>query len=489
MSSITWDLRIDWSNNGVFTGTGEDVTARSLDGGTIHLQYGRDVARAQSPVSPGQATFELNNSSKDYSPNNGSSPVAGLLLPGRGCYLKATHSAVTYTLFQGFLDGYDVDAPGQSVSFSAVDVLARLRGVNISTTLKRGIRGGEAIGFILDAIGWTGGRDLDSGGTIFPYWWERKTDAYEALQKVLQSEGPPAIAFVSSAGAFTFRDRHHRLVDAASVTSQATFKDSGADSAGSVVFSGFDFDTGWRDVINEARFSVEERFPTSGPVTVWEDESLITISPSVSEDVEVETSDPFQDAIVPVEGQDFELVFGSVTPSLSQTSGQGTTLTFLAGGSGAKIQNLKLRATSIPVVRTRVTATVDAASQVHHGIRSWPDEAPFAGVHDAKGVANVIVNLRKDKREIIKVTLDGGNADVLLVQQLDRELSDRVTITETETVTNAAYFIERIEHEISDAGGRLTTDFHCERAPTTLDSPSTVFLIGTSLIGTGILAR
>lgn len=489
MSAITWDFRIDWSNNGVFTGTGEDMTSRSLIEGSIHLAYGRDVARAQSPVSPGEATFGANNSSKDYSPNNGSSPIAGLVLPGRRTYLKATHASTTYTLYDGFLDGFEVDPAGQSVSWTAIDALGQLRGAKVRTTLKRGLRAGEAIGFILDAVGWDGAaRDLDTGGTIFQFWWEQGTDAYDALMEVLQSEGPPSIAYVDASGNFVFRDRHHRLIRAASTTSQATFKDSGADTAGSVVFGEpFAFDTGWRDVVNDVRFSVDERFPQSVASEVWADESVLTIAASSSEDVSVETTEPFERAITPVEGTDFVVLTGSVTASLSQDSGQGTTITYTAGGATARIQSLKLRAYSVPVVRTRTASDSDATSQGKYRLRSWPDDVQWAGIHDANAIAALIVNLRKDKREIVKVTLDGGDSDVVLTQQLARDIGDRVTIEETQTGTSAEFFIERIEHDISDAGGRLVTTFFCERAATTLDDPSTVFVIGTSSIGTGVL--
>ena len=40
---------------------------------------------------------------------------------------------------------------------------------------------------------------------------------------VQSTEGPPSIAYVGPDGTFIFRDRHHRLLRAASLTPQATF--------------------------------------------------------------------------------------------------------------------------------------------------------------------------------------------------------------------------------------------------------------------------
>ncbi len=77
----TYTFNIDWSNNGVWTNVGEDVTVRVLPDVTI--TYGRDQARALSPVANGSCGFELDNQSRDYSPENTSSPLNGVILPAR----------------------------------------------------------------------------------------------------------------------------------------------------------------------------------------------------------------------------------------------------------------------------------------------------------------------------------------------------------------------------------------------------------------------
>jgi hypothetical protein len=128
----------------------------------------------------------------------------------------------------------------------------------------------------------------------------------------------------------------------------------------------------------------------------------------------------------------------------------------------------------------------DATSVARFGRRSGSVEAPWAGRYDASAIARLVVQKRKDRVASAEVTLRSGHT-TRLTHQLDRDLSDRVTLVETETQLNGAFHIERIQHAASD--GVLETTFGCEEVGVTLDDPATVFVIGTSSIGTGVLGR
>jgi hypothetical protein len=82
-----YKVNIDWSNNGTWTNLGEDVTRRVLP--EINITYGRDQARALSPVANGSCGFDLDNVSRDYSPENSSSPLVGNILPARPVRIQA----------------------------------------------------------------------------------------------------------------------------------------------------------------------------------------------------------------------------------------------------------------------------------------------------------------------------------------------------------------------------------------------------------------
>lgn len=488
MSDITWDVRIDWDNDGAFTGTGENVTSRVLTEGTgpITIGYGRDTSRAMSPIAAGSCDLAINNSSKDYSPENGASPLAGNVLPSRPVRVQATHDSVLYTVFQGFtsLDGYDVDPIDQVVRIGCLDAIAKLAGRKISTELHEGLQTGEAIGHVLDAIGWPpGDRDIDTGATTMRYWWEDDTNAFTALQRIVASEGSPALVTVDADGNFVFRDRHHRITRSASTTSQATFRDATTDP----IFSGFSYDHGWRDIVNTVDFRIDERHPTGQNVEVWSTDDLFDVPASSSTVLHARASDPFVDAVAPVEDTDFIVQSGSVTNvTLSRTSGQSTIITLTGGVSGAVVNGLKLRARSVEVVRSyRITAS-DSSSQDDYGELSMPSEMEpvWAGRHDAQGIADLLILQRADRLPIITIMLDGLDNDTVMAQQLARDLSDRITVVETQTTLNEDFFIERIEHTISESGDRVITVFKCEKAPA---SPTSGFILGTSELGTGVL--
>jgi hypothetical protein len=71
--------------------------------------------------------------------------------------------------------------------------------------------------------------------------------------------------------------------------------------------------------------------------------------------------------------------------------------------------------------------------------------------------------------------------DKRLTQQLARDLSDRVHITDTELGLSADFFIEQISHATSGHGRVLTTTFGCEKADAT--SPANLFTFGAATNG------
>jgi hypothetical protein len=489
---ITYAVAVDWSGNGSFTDTGDDVTNRLRTRTPVTVAYGRDQARALSPTGPGEAGFELYNGSKDYTPGNASSPLFPNVLPARPVRVQMTLASTTYTVHRGKFDDY-VPSRGneaeRSVSVSAVDSYASMSKVKLSTPLYQGLSTGDAINHVLDDAGWGGGRDIDTGSTWIPWWWEEGTEAGEALTKILDSEGPPALLYVDpSTNTVVFRDRQHRIMDAASKTSQATFRSSGTDTSTAVQFTpDLTADYGWRNIVNSVTFAVPERKSVQ-QTTVWEADELTVIPASTLREITVSTTDPFYEASIPVEGTDFTVLSGGLsTVSLSRTSGASTTIQIIAGGSGAVLEGLRLRANSVVVVRTLQITASDSTSISVYDEQPWPNEAPWVSKYDAQAIASNIVALRKNPLIQLSVPLANSN-DFAATQQLTRKLSDRVTITDTATGITGDFYIERIEHTIRGVKGApiVGTVFGCEAVPAGL--PSNPFILGTSTLnGSAVL--
>jgi hypothetical protein len=469
-----WTVAVDWNGNGSFTDAGDDISKDALDTAGATIQYGRDQARAVAAIAPASAGFLIDNASRNYSPDNAASTLTPNVRPRRPVRISAVQNATTYVKYRGFLETYDVNSQDHTVNVGCSDALAGFASLTLSTPLYFSITTGQAIGHILDALGWTGGRDLDAGATMIRWWWEEGTDGLSALQKVLDSEGPPAIAYIDEdTGNFAFRDRSHRLVRIASKTSQATWADSGPDSV-PVFGPPFTYDLGWQGIINSVTIPADDREISGATSVVWQDSTggTTSIAPGGTAVVIAQGADPFTAAITPsVATGDWVQQSGTTTAALSRTSGQSVTITYTDGGSGSVISALQLQAYSVPVARTTQVAVADATSIGQYGIRSLGAVSRFpvwAGLNDAAAIAAMILAQRAQRLPIISVTFEGGGNTLVLTQQLARNLSDRVTVTEYETgLANVDFFVEQIGHVISAGGAWLTTTFGCERAPVT----------------------
>jgi hypothetical protein len=461
----------------VVTPTGDDVSGHRLKG-KFTIAYGKDTARALGTTAAGSSTFDLNNSSREYYPTNTGSTLYGRITPARPIKHQCQLNGTIYSLYRGYTDDFNpIGSKGRStVPVECTDALGLLGSAAVSTPLHRGIRSGTAIGYILDAVGWPpSARDIDPGSSVFPWWWEEGTGALEAMQKVINSEGPPASISVDPAGNFVYRDRHHRLVRTASLVSQATFADTGFSGGGLIFESPLTVNYGFKDIINRVELEVPQRKIDVKQSVVWSTEDNFQIADGEIYEIDLTTSEPFMNAVVPVSGTDFTLLSGSVTVSLRQTSGGGNTIYLKATGGAAVVANMQLRATSVPVARTIKVYREDAASKLRHGLHSAEGySAPWANGQDAGAIVRIILARYADRLPVVTMKLNSHN-EAMLTQMLSRDLGDRITITDSETGISAPFSIERIEHDIrgTNTGDPVHyTTFTCEQVP---EQPSNVF--------------
>lgn len=466
----------------MLTGPGEDVTGRTLAREALDFRYGRDQARSLAAIRPGEITMELNNDSRDYSPDNGSSPLAGYVMPGRPILVRATWQGVTYDLFRGYLDKFTLNPAisMRSLQISAIDVLQRLADATVSTEVHASLQTGQAIGKVLDAAGWPADkRDIDSGASTCRWWWEEGTNALDAINRLVNSEGPPAFALVSSGGNFVFRDRHHRLLSTASTTSQATFRGITTEP----IFSDFTYDIGWQEIINSVTADVVIRRPGS-LTTIYETEQNFSIAAGETRVISFVATQPFVNAMLPVEKlisdaeggpvEDYVLVSGSVDISLSRTSGQSLDI-IIAASTATIIRGMRVRGYLLYDTATLQVRSEEPSSVAAHGVKSNTspsDDMPWATAEDVKAIAAIILGLRAQRLPIVEISLINAGTS-RQTQQLVRDLSDRITIIESETSTNHDFYIETITHNIAKAGYEQKTTFGCERVVANIGTPFT----------------
>lgn len=434
-------------------GPGEDITSDEIE--DVVISYGRDQNRQLSPGALGSATARLCNVDRAYSPENAAGPLYGNLDPAREARFQVTWATQIFPLFRGRVDDFNVAASfsDRTASFSFLDGMALLQGLKLSTAVYPSLRTGDVINTILDEAGWTAPRDIDLGATIVKYWWAEGTDALSAIQDIVKSEGPPAVAYVAPDGTFTFHDRHHRLQSQASRTSQGTYAVAAIGCAapaatGFSVGEPFTYEHGWRDIVNSVEFEVSERVVSAVLDEVWTSEDTYTLAIGQSIELDISTSDPFVNAVTPVAGTDFTVTgAGTVNAVLSRTSGQAVRITLLAVGGAVIVTGLRLRAQSIPVLRTIKVSRMDTGSISEHGERSYPETAPWANANDAEAIANMILLHYAQRRPTVQLRVHTQNPSHFL-QVLQRTISDRVHIRHDELGLDDDFFVERVTHTI-----------------------------------------
>ena len=474
---MTLKVEVGWTHVGfaptsvapTFDGPNDDVTDLvRVETNAVSVGYGRDQSTAMAPTVSGHGSLVLDNKDRRYSPLNPSSPLAGSVKPARpvritrsvnsasglGLYsdifsdiYSDSDSAFTFVLFRGNTDDSPInpDVEAKTVTLSFVDGLAFFRGIKITTQLYSGIRTGEAIGLILDACGWPSSlRALDAGATFIPWWWEDNEDALTALENVLRSEGAPALLTMGVNGELIFMDRHHRLTNAASLTSQSTWTTGGAEPQMNVPFT---YDDSWRNIINDGLVNIPVR-TLQQVEAVWTADAVIALQGAEQRSIKVSVSDPFTNAITPAEGTDYTLQSGSVTVTLSRTSGASTVIQLTAGGGGAALEGLQLRAKPLTVAYSVQISETDTLSAADYGLRSFPGDLPWCNPYDAEAVLHTAIAYRGQPLPIVNASFliaDEERAGALLT----RNISDLVTIAEPETTLNHEFFVENTGHDLS----------------------------------------
>jgi hypothetical protein len=503
-------IEIDWDKDGF--GAGDDVTGDvQVAGDTVTCSYGRDLTSALAPTVAGQGGFVLDNKLKRYTSRNTASPLYGKIKPARPVRITRSYPAVgtgddaetdidsdvesgpavSYTLLVGHTDAQPLnpDVESKRVTLSLMDALADFKNTQISTPVYRGIRTGQAINYILDACGWTGGRDIDTGATQIEWFWEDGIDALEAMEKIVRSEGPPALLTMGVNNEIIFWDRHHRILSPASITEQSTWRNWAPTAPEPTMNEPFSVDEAWANIINTGQVSVDVR-AIQIPEDVWTQEGLITLQASETKRIIASASEPFINARSPVAGTDYTLVQGSVTITLSRTSGASTEITITAGGSAAVVQDLKLSAQPIRTAYTIQVSASDPTSIADYGQAAFAGDLPWCNQYDAKAILDIAIGMHKQPLPTIEARFlikeDRGRGEMAL----SRNLSDLVWVIEAESMLNQGFYVEWIGHAFTEVFDHEVS-FRCEAVPASRPDPATILILDSTVpghrLGEGVL--
>ena len=260
------------------------------------------------------------------------------------------------------------------------------------------------------------------------------------------------------------------------------FRDTGA----APLHVDFDFENGWRDVLNKIRVSFTLWTKSADTVreTLW-DGGQITIGSGLNAiaiiDPEGSQNQPTGPLPLPVQlgrpAYGMQVTAdGAGTPLLDVTSGNQ----FVVTASGGAINNIVVTGKRF-VSTTGEVEVSDATSITEFGERVHSVSSPYVqNEPTADAIANKILNARKDPRRVVRFTTDNDDT-TRFTQALTRTVSDRITLVDALSSVNDEFYIERVEHDIRMAGLHHRTTFGCETVNTEL--VTTPLILDSATVG------
>ena len=488
MATGTYVLAVDWNNDGDFSDSGENITARTM---SVEWKRGNDYAsQLVGKGVAGSLNAVLNNVSGDYSTFNTSCALYGNLLPGRPVKLTGNDGSTTRPLWQGFLDSIEPipSAKGANIArLRAIGPLGYLNKFEVSTEIFAGKKAGELVGEILDEAGWPDGdRDIDDGIITFPRFWCHDTLTLNALRLVEDTE--TGLLEESADGNIVYRDRHARSTDSRSTTSQATYSDA---SGAALAYSHIEQIDPLKFIYNELKTNLQLHTATwiigssqlGSTTEVGDDVAVLwthpeaglgSVSPSLSAG-EVKTFT----ALYPSSGSgstaqavDYWQTPAATTDYLANdvAEGTGTDRTSDIGVSVVKkaqqmaitltnnhsaavyLTKLQARGNSVTSKDTFVISSTDATSQSTFGKRTFVHPGRFIpNTEEAQNWGDFHVQAYGNPVPLVKVTLIGNRSTATLTDIMTRDISDLVYVTATNDSglgINEGFFVENVHHQI-----------------------------------------
>ena len=516
MATGTYVLSVDWNNDGDFSDSGENITARTMQ---VEWRRGSDYAsQLVGKAVAGTLNATLNNQSGDYSTFNTSSPLTGNLLPGRKVKLTGNDGSTTRTLWTGFLDSIEPIPSSTGANLArlrAIGPLGYLNKFEVSTAMFASKNAGELIGEILDVAGWPeDDRDLDTGIVEFPRFWCQSTKTLKALRLVEETE--TGLLEENAAGSIVYRDRPAGPNDARSTASQATYSDA---SGAALAYSHISQIDPLKFIYNELRAKIQlhsgawilgsaslgvQTELATDPAVLWTHPETGSLSPAISAGAtRIFTAQyPSSGSANTARAVDFWQNLTASTDYLANDAADGSgtnrtanitvTLTKRAQSMDIALENghsatvyitkLQARGNAVSAKDNFDVFASDATSQSTFGKRTYPHPGKFVpDAEEAQNWADFHVAAWKEPVPLLKLTLVGNRTTGTLTDVMSREISDLVTVTATNDAAlgiNEGFFVEAVHHQLD---AQLN-----HRATLTLSQASGYagfFVLGTSSLG------
>jgi len=334
----------------------------------VEVREGKDAVRSLHPAEPRTLTADLILESVDFAdlPYDQGDVVElynDQVLWFRGLLTKPRYERQRGDIVQARLRAYG---------------LTQVLNTRISTGLYQNISFRDAINRVLDAAGWPEAyRVIDVAGLSrrFLWWWVTNETAWQALERILATVGPPAQMY---------EDRRGRLVVLGTAwisTSTAEAVDIGGVGEPQTIDK-VDSDRTDRNVVNSA--SIERIGYELGQVgPVWSSWENIIVAPGETVRLVADFDTPVSELVAPVEGTDYSLdSSGGVSVGVTNILAESVEIVISATAQRT-VSGLRLRGRPLNEIGRSTFTDTDPNSILEiGGTRQWRGR-PYPSVSDA----------------------------------------------------------------------------------------------------------
>jgi len=512
MVDINYTFSVDWSNDGDYGDTGEDVSARILAASWFRGRDDESQLTGRSVA--GACDILLNNASGDYSRFNTSSPLTGNLLPGRSIQIQAGSGDFPYEFPLVFDDNIVwtgkllrletiVDQqPGQYARLIGIGSLGTINERILRLAMQTSIGTGALWDLILDELGWAAGdRSTDTGQTTIARYPAKEVRGLTALRQVELTEG--GFGWEAKNGNINFSGRHARLAGDA-LMSQATFSDA---SGAALSYSAIQEADPLPGLFNIFAVPVQ-RYTVGSLATLWTLSESGANSPSIKpgetktfwarypNPASATNADSVDAWTTVVENTDYEANTQSGGGGTDRSASLSLVLTKFATAMKIAVTNdhatdtvfitlLQARGTPVTKDDPVTMQSEDATSKTAYGERTWPSPPEFIpDTDEAQNWCGFNLAIYKNPIPKLPMTVMANRDTAHRAQVLTRDISDRITVVANNGAnlghSGIDCFIEWEKHEVSRGAKQHTVTWGLSGA----EAFSDWFVWGTSKWGT-----
>jgi uncharacterized protein len=477
-------VEVDWSNDGKFDGTGDDITTSVM---SAQWQRGRGSPVTITALSqPGKASVLLLDQGAEYSPLNTGATLFGKLLPGRPMRIR-TKTPFPVTEWQGKIDSIQhrpsVDGYHTAIitGIGPFDVVGK---AEVNSQIITGTNTGGIVNNVLTEAGWDAtARDIDTGQTTPTRYFAGPRKALFSLREMESTE----VGFLveGRSNKIKFEDRYHRM-RGKHLESQTTIADNEAVSP--IRYGALQVEDPSEAIFNQFQAQVVIYSNGAANATLWSHPEAVagTSAPIIKAGKTIEffayfpnrnaggTETQANDAtaiavggwVAPTATVDFNVFDTSAaTGSIMNAEVFGTLAGTFANAAKMSIQNTgtrdgylthaQLRGTAILASAPVVVEAIDGSSTSTYGLRSMAAQSNaqwIPNTEEAQENVNAKLAAFKDPQAFLQVPYRAELNLNSMHAALKRDISDRITVSGTAAGSfggDGDYFIESEQHRIT----------------------------------------